>query len=153
MFGFPVPQPVHDKHGEPKFYWGARGIYTAPRFVTEGYGRKAREKQVSCNLDIWAERATASGLDQKTPEGEAFCKWINKTALPALKKWCNDQWITGDSRKVFALREGQYTMMASTNASYGYIYVGCWEFPAEANETIDAAVKEWQDARNNPRAR
>jgi len=152
MFGFPVPEPVTTKHGEPKFYWGARGIYTPPKFQTVGYGRKAKEQQVSCNLDIWGERSSTAGFtDEKTPEGEAFFNWINKVAIPALRKWCDTQWIETSSRKVFALRHERWTMMASPNASYGYIYVGVWEYPAEADATNDAAIKEWQDARNDAR--
>ena len=80
--------------------------------------------------------------------------WINATALPALKQHIKEtNWIN-DSKEIFTLNDSLFTLKASPNGSYGYMYLtatlwGIDKLPAgkwsgktipEIGDTISAKV-------------
>lgn len=143
-----MPEKVKLAHGEPVRAWGARAIYTPPKYAkVDYYSKRKADKPLPCYLDILFDRAGALGCTEGEVETETFIKWINKTALPALRAWCDKRWVSTDSMEVFVLHEGRYTFMATCNGSYGYMYIGCWEYPQAADVTWLKACKAWYGIR------
>lgn len=93
-----------------KAKWKARAIYTAPGYF-RGESRDA-------DIDIVHDRQSWEG-----DQDEAFLTWLNKEALPALKKWATTNRIPESSREVFELRVGNKHLRATPNGSYGYMYI------------------------------
>ena len=112
MFGF--PSDIKD----PKLYWGARAILVPAHYERGGL----KPRRIAAYIDLLADRQ--SFVDQGHPEKKQFVDWINKKGLPACRKWAGD--IDQSSREVFTFEEGEYVLKASPNASYGYLYIGCW---------------------------
>ena len=125
MFGYPSDVK------SPELYWGARAIYEAPHFE----GRRS-ERKIPAHIDLLYDRQSFEGHEH--PEKDAFVQWVDKTALPALRKWADEKWVMGDSREVFSFEEGSYVLKASPNASYGYLYIGAWKKGGEASGRCDA---------------
>ena len=116
MFGRPI-------EGEQVRHWGARAIYS-------GYPRY--------DVDLLADRQ--SGTNLEGDDAKPFMVWLNKTALPWLRKQMKKelQWGT-DSKEVTRLTEGDFYLEATCNGSYGYLYVGAVERPAEQATAEEAA--------------
>ena len=118
MFGYPSDVE------SPELFWGARAIFERGRL--EGYGK--RQKWIPPYIDLVHDRQSFVGQDH--PRSEEFMGWLNKTALPALRKWAEGVGL--DSRAVFEFGNGLFALKASPNASYGYMYIGAWLKPGQA---------------------
>ena len=97
-------------------------------------------------LAVWGARATfAEGELYFMPDRQehigdtvpvcALTNWINDTALSALKKYIKETNWSNDSKEVYTLNDNLFTLKASPNGSYGYMYLtatlrGTDELPA-----------------------
>ena len=115
MFGYPA------EIESPELYWGARAIFERGRF--EGFGK--RQKWVPPYIDLVHDRQSFIGRDD--PRKEEFMDWLNKLALPALRKWAEG--VRLDSKEVFTFGNGVFVLKATPNASFGYMYIGAWLIP------------------------
>ena len=114
MFGF--PSDIKD----PKLYWGARAILVPAHYERGGL----KPRRVAAYIDLLPDRQSVLFYEDFLPEKDQFIDWIMEKALPACRKWARD--IDQSSREVFTFEEGEYVLKASPNASYGYLYIGCW---------------------------
>ena len=111
MFGRPVPKGVVEKRGEPVRYWGARAIF---------------HPGTNHPIDLLPDRQgckCADGMDPKP-----LLDWLNKVGLKGLRAMGAFKSLTADSREVVELGDGQFTIQCSPNASYGYLYIGAWQY-------------------------
>lgn len=111
MFGFPKPDGVASE-----YYWGARAIYASGNKWTN----------YTPSLDLLPDRQSY-GNNASGPAKDDFFLFVNKRALPALRKWIKKGCHGTGSRQVFMFREGIYCLLASPNASYGYMYIGAFD--------------------------
>lgn len=121
MFGFSIPAEEIIARGTPRMYWGARGIYTpSQRWV----------------LDIPMDRA------QFTPDpGNNFSmlgKWVRETGYPQLLEKLKSHYLPVDSGEVITIKQRDYTLMASPQRSYGYLYIGAWRYDPVKDGTLVA---------------
>ncbi|MBR2426873.1 MAG: hypothetical protein IKB16_09055 [Lentisphaeria bacterium] len=86
------------------------------------------------HLAVWGARATfAEGELYFMPDRQehigdtvpvcALTNWINDTALPALKQHIKETNWSNDSKEIFTLSDSLFTLKASANGSYGYMYL------------------------------
>jgi len=100
MFGYPINTPQVR-------YWGARAIYQRNKIEL------LRDRQNS-SLDV-------------SEESTAFIQWINHRALPWLRSEVERIGLATDDPQVLILSDFKYELRASTNKSYGYLYIGAIE--------------------------
>ena len=93
-------------------YWGARAIYK------DGY------------IDLLPNRQTYDG------ENEEFTQWLNVRALPWLRSEVQKINLDTNDPQILTLSEFKYELKASTNASYGYLYIGAVEHKQTPTEPI-----------------
>lgn len=125
MFGYPPPE------GYKGPYWGCRSIYTPPKWALKTVWDKKKRRstakmlRIDCFVDIVPNRKTSMNMT------EELSIWID-ASFKHLLKWLNENFILTDSKAVFTwtfpAQSGKvYTLKASCNGSYGYIYIGAWE--------------------------
>jgi hypothetical protein len=133
----PEPAPTRLAWGIPALVpdgalvaWGARAIYrltdvsTPTRRDYRGRVTARATSRTVAEIDIPYDRQDRIGGYDR-----GFGAWLNKTALPALRKWCVKSYVTTDSADVFTLTDGSYTLTASPRASFGYLYLTAWVMP------------------------
>ena len=97
-------------------------------------------------LAVWGARATFSEgelyfmPDRQEAIGDVvpvntLANWLNDTALPALKQHIKETSWSNDSKEVYTHNDRLFTLKASPNGSYGYMYLtatlqGRTELPA-----------------------
>ena len=111
MFGRPVPREIVEKRGEPARYWGARAIFHP--------GTKHP-------IDLLPDRQScqcAEGLASKP-----LLDWLNTVGMKELQNMRDFKRLTCDSTEVVEFKDGQFTVQCSPNASYGYLYIGAWQY-------------------------
>jgi hypothetical protein len=126
-FGYPPPE------GYTGPYWGCRAIYNPPKLVPQKRFVTRRGKALTitenvredCYVDIVNDRTSSQAMS------EDLSNWL-PDAFKQMRKWLNDGFIQTNSREVFTLTfpapNGKvYTLQASCNGSYGYLYIGAWE--------------------------
>ncbi len=118
--------------------WGARAIYSLHSYETkrDRRGKVIQRASTEAIIDLLPDRQSVSDI-RPAPlidERRAFGDWINKTAIPALKKWCVKQYVTSDSEDKFELTEGRYMLIASPRGSCGYLYITAWLAPASEDK-------------------
>ena len=85
-------------------------------------------------LAVWGARATFAESelyfmpDRQEHIGDivpvcTLTNWINDTALPALKQHIKETNWSNDSKEVYTLNDNLFTLKASSNGSYGYMYL------------------------------
>ena len=118
MFGYPIPEAR-------VCYWGARAIY-------KGYADH-------CNIDLLSDRQTFDGTSN-----DAFGVWLNRRALPWLRAEVKRIGLSADDPQVIVFREFKYELRATTNKSFGYLYIGAIEHLVTEGEPHynDAAKKD-----------
>lgn len=90
--------------------WGARAIY-----------KYCHTKPV---IDLlWDRQAWRGPSDGRA----ALAEWVNTKGLRAIVKACKDAGLTGASSEVVSWTDGNRTIEASPNASYGYLYLVAYE--------------------------
>jgi len=92
--------------------WGARAIYQ--------------------NLRVELLHDRQSWKPDEQPPFE-FEEWVNQIGLPWLRQECRDRYLRGDSSDVVSKSDGPYTIEASPNRSFGYIYIVAYERPAKSD--------------------
>ena len=111
MFGRPIPQEIIEKRGEPVRYWGARAIFHP--------GTKHP-------IDLLPDRQgckCAEGLASKP-----LLDWLNTVGMKELQKMRAFKSISSDSTEVVEFKDGEFTVQCCPNASYGYLYIGAWQY-------------------------
>lgn len=112
MFGLPVPkETIEAKGGAPARYWGARAILRTGKPPV---------------LDIVPDRqqvTAAAGLSS-----EPLLEWVNRTGLPRLMASEAFGELSIASCEVIEIRDGQYTLLASPQGSYGYLYLTAFQY-------------------------
>lgn len=110
--------------------WGARAIYSlSSNDTVRRNGRVVRRASTTAQIDLVWDRQEALALPDAVAlaDYEAACKalarWLNKTGLPALRRLCAKQYLTGDSDDTVEVRRDGYVLRASPRASYGYLYL------------------------------
>ena len=128
MFGRPVPKEIVEKRGEPLRYWVARAIFHP--------GTKHP-------VDLLPDRQSckcADGLDPKP-----LLNWLNSKGMRELQKLRAFTFLAGDSTEVVEFKDGQFTIQCCPNASYGYLYIGAWQYWPEncryEQKTLDPRAK------------
>lgn len=108
MFGISPPDGV-------KCAWGARAIF--------------RDN----TIDLLWDRQTTVG---EAKQCEKLLKWVNKTALPKLRKMARG--VGQDEYRNLTIENEKYILHANPRSSYGYLYIGAWEKPqaAEKQEVV-----------------
>jgi len=96
-------------------YWGARAIYV------NGHRNGPR---IDLLHDRMSSAVPGDGEDDAT---KAFFDWINEKALPALRKLVEKIYLDVADPKLLVLKDGEYELRATTNRSYGYLYIGATE--------------------------
>lgn len=116
MFGLPIDTPR-------KRYWGARAIYQNGR------------------IDLLADRQMMDPAEN-TPEANAFVLWLNGHALPWLRSEVARLNLATNDPQEIVLSQFKYELRASTNASFGYLYIGAVEHElAECEPHVNTASK------------
>lgn len=130
MFSFGLRLPA-DKGFTPIMGWGARAIYGPNDY-----------------LDLLPDRQSFIGPDTPDPLLESnFIYWVNKAALPLLRNWMKKDCSGSSSYQMFeihsvASEDHLYTMLASPQGSYGYMYVGAFVLPLEQKQAFLDHVAE-----------
>ena len=116
MFGHKYERT--DSHGgfghNCKRYWGARAIYKNEEVEF------LWDRQSAKNLDEHDEETDKEGLTE-------FLVWLEKTAIPWIKKKVKDISLAIDDPQELKLSDGDYELRASTHQSHGYLYIGATE--------------------------
>jgi hypothetical protein len=105
-------------------WWGARALYERNHDPLTGkdYDRRGRFTFAL----LWDRQQIEGGTPE---EREAFSYWIDKKAMPALRKLVKAECRTRDGlapdsdREIAVELEG-YRIVASPRRSYGYLYIG-----------------------------
>ncbi len=131
MFGL---QPDLPDNAELRMYWGARAIIQKAEWGYKTFTRKGKPvRRYTClwpqTLDLLPDRRTVARTAEQ-PDKDKFFKWLNKEALPKLRKWVETVDPTG--AEVFEYARSGYVLRASPNASYGYLYIGAWPAVSES---------------------
>jgi len=114
--------------------WGARAI------LQRGYVDLLYDRQG------WATRPEYTS-DTSWKPSSAFTAWIDKEALPALRKWATN--VSTNSRKVFLHTKGEYVLVATPNRSYGYLYItAIWAPEAEELTKLVQTLTAWKNERS-----
>ena len=103
MFGYPFPETVKRER-----YWGARAIYKVG------------------DIDLLGDRQTCSDKED-SPALKEFLLWLNGYALPWLRREVKKLNLATNDPKEIVLHQFKYELRASTNGSYGYLYIGAIE--------------------------
>lgn len=117
--------------------WGARAIYTENRGAYDANHTKTgaeRKRRVMdyFSIELLGDRqATARSEAATERDAKALVRWVNKTALPELRKLCSDRYITPESATTVEISSDGYALKAGPKASYGYLYIVAWKLPPE----------------------
>ena len=88
--------------------WGARAIYDTRGGVT--------------SIDLLWDRQSWLGEERK-----ALSAWLNEKGIRTIKKACEEAGLAGSSAEVVSWSEGGWTIEASPNQSYGYLYLCAYQ--------------------------
>lgn len=75
-------------------------------------------------IDFLHDRMSWDGTPDDCRE---LSSWINRTAVPQLKKQMMDMGISTMSSEVLTVEDGAFRLEASPQASGGYLYIGAWK--------------------------
>lgn len=127
--------------------WGARAIYklhTTPGTYRRRPGKRPlmiTRETTTADIDLlWDRQGSVGALDVTDKERTAFDRWLNTKGLPALRRECVKQYITGDTDAVVTLTIGDYMITASPRASHGYLYIGAWLVAAVEPVTLPVDI-------------
>jgi hypothetical protein len=98
--------------------WGARAIVD----TRDGYA----------TLDLLSDRQQFRGDESQIPDLQA---WLNQDALPEVR-WrvarFEPELTDGHSRSIIVIERSGWRLMASQQASYGYLYLAAFPYTASA---------------------
>lgn len=107
-----------------KNQYGARAIYTGQQI------------DIVWDRQAWWTEGCDEGNGFTTEQSiqlKPLQEWINQKALPYLRKLAPS--LYGDENRVVEYNEGPFHIEASPQRSYGYLYIGAWEY-ATAPERV-----------------
>jgi hypothetical protein len=110
MFGLSIPAEIVEKLGQPARYWGARAIF---------------HPGTDYPIDLLPDR---QGYQSDALDPKPLLDWVNKFGLPELKKQRAFKNLDTSSREVVEVKDRQFTLLASPQGSYGYLYIGAWQY-------------------------
>jgi hypothetical protein len=126
FFGLPAPESVAGPS------WAARAIFTPG---------------TQNAVDFLGDRQQWS-TTQDSPEASALRAWINDCGLPTLRlrlrEGLETRDVGTDSTDVITVEGSGFTLTASPNASYGYLYLGAWQGPAEIPPDTTRPIHRFQ---------
>lgn len=103
--------------------YGARAIYSL-REIKRKRGRGwSMEWHIGIDL-LWDRQDMVGGTDA---ERKAFVTWLNKTAIPALRNKCLNDFVQPSEDAVITFASDGYAITAGPRASYGYMYITAWK--------------------------
>lgn len=120
-YGLPLPPGVKAARK-----WGARAILEVVRQV--------RIYTYKTHVSLLQDRQTYVD-PEPDPAAEVtvnFLRWVEKTAMPWLRKEVDRIGLGLDQDLEVALDSERYHLRANPRKSYGYLYIVCWE--DQANE-------------------
>lgn len=124
---WPVPATV-------SIAWGARAIYRLTSNDTKynRAGKVTRRASTIATIDLLYDRqGIATRIDPPTPivlsQIKAFTKWIERVAMPELRRECVARYITADSNAEIEIERDGYKLVAGPRASHGYLYIRAWK--------------------------
>jgi hypothetical protein len=124
-FGLPLPEGVNAVR-----HWGARAILRLDRHVRpiKRKGRiVGRDYTTTTVIEMVPDRSQYRGSDIESPEAKAFFRWLDKTALPQLRKDADKRGLAPDDELMLMIDDGCYHLRANPRKSYGYLYIVAWE--------------------------
>jgi hypothetical protein len=101
-------------------YWGARAIYERPLVGN----------RLVYQISILFDRQHVEPAKENDPDERGrkdFIRWVNKKALPWLRKAVKKEHLCTDEDRVLRWQDGNRVIEACPNRSYGYLYIGCRE--------------------------
>ncbi len=102
--------------------WGARAIYRLGSTGKRGSGRTI------ATIDLLGDRQSIKFDDGFAPiEFRNFVKWIDKVAMPELRRQCVARYITADSNKTIEIESDGFKLIAGPRGSHGYLYIRAWK--------------------------
>jgi hypothetical protein len=133
-FGLPVPFGV-----TPVRSWGARAILRVQvekkpvRVKGRIRGYDLRSTPV---IEFVPDRSQYRGPDREAPgpEAKAFFKWIDKKAMPRLRKDADKLGLALNDELTLRVDEGPFHLRANPKKSYGYLYICAWEGDDDAQQ-------------------
>lgn len=111
-----MPDELNERHEG--HWWGRR----PPKVATVAWGARAIYSPPT-GIDVLPDRQSLLG------DGEAkraLVDWINANALKKLRRHLKREPLSPSSSETILIAEDGYVIEASTNASYGYLYIGVW---------------------------
>lgn len=127
--------------------WGARAIYkigsVEVRFTKAGKRLKRPREVTEATIDILWDRQSWHG---EPAACKALSAWLNKKALPALRRECVARYITGDSDERVEIDGDGYKLVASPRESYGYLYITAWKVRVRALGDVSVLSRDDLDA-------
>lgn len=136
MFGYQIPKEIIESRGQPRLYWGARAIF--------------EPNNAKNPFQSLPDRMSTSDPDVQYP---LLFRWLKTDALPYLRKECRK--LSSSSDKIIEYGDGKvYQLLASPQASYGYLYIGAWRYDPEgaAYELKELPVnKQWSGKEPPPK--
>lgn len=78
---------------------------------------------------IWANKKIELLQDRQAAiAGSDVCQWLNSNGMTKkLETALNENWITERDDDYIHIEDGLFHMLASPNASYGYLYIVAWK--------------------------
>ena len=107
----------YPKNFTPKMYWGARAIL------------ERVSGQPGKSLDLLPDRQSFERLDGSQREQDTFFDWINKKALPELRRHAREnRFYEWNDLVTIQSEDGAFVCQATPKGRGGeYLYIGCWE--------------------------
>jgi hypothetical protein len=104
FFGYRTPE-FGNEYAQ---FWGARAIYNSRTY----------------SIDLLFDRQS-SDLPGYVGNAEPdLQKWVNKIALPWLRKEVKKTGLSGDESRELVFKDGRYELRANPKSSFGYLYIG-----------------------------
>lgn len=137
-WGLPVPDEMRDKIAAT---WGARAIYIN-RIIDLLPDRQSWAVASASQRQGAGQRfrGPLSGRDDEKLDRLKI--WINAKGLPFL--WKESKTLYGDEDRTVEFKDGLYHIIASPQASHGYLYIRAWQLRSQELGiiTVDETSKE-----------
>lgn len=113
--------------------WGARAIYRIDHHESPTKRRNGRvieraKSTTTATIDLlWDRQGSAARVTATNDERQALATWLNKTAMPALRRECAKHYITPDCNEVVEIERDGFKLIAGPRESHGYLYIRAWK--------------------------
>lgn len=110
-WGLQVPQDILDSKGQPAALWGARAIF---------------QPHLKDPIDLLHDRQSYQPEGVESP---SLLDWLNREGIPLIRD--QSRKLLPSSSDVIRHETGNYGIIASPNASYGYLYISAWRYDSQ----------------------